>query len=201
MVITRLTQGKKNKNRANIYLDGQYSFSISLDNLVSFSLKTGDELTEEKLSEIKNVEGYLRAYDRALTFISYRKRSEKEVKDKLNSLEFEEDVVEKTIARLKKNSFIDDVDFTLSWIVDRNRLKPTSRKILFMELLANGIQKSIIENELAGISDEEELENAKKVAAKKRTSLKNDPEKIKKYLYSKGYSWDVAKEVAQNNDE
>ena len=63
------------------------------------------------------------------------------------------------------------------------------------------IQKSIIENELAGISDEEELENAKKVAAKKRTSLKNDPEKIKKYLYSKGYSWDVAKEVAQNNDE
>ncbi|OIP25013.1 hypothetical protein AUK11_01550 [bacterium CG2_30_37_16] len=201
MVITRLTQGKKNKNRANIYLDGQYSFSISLDNLVSFSLKTGDELTEEKLSEIKNVEGYLRAYDRALTFISYRKRSEKEVKDKLNSLEFEEDVVEKTIARLKKNSFIDDVDFTLSWIVDRNRLKPTSRKILFMELLAKGIQKSIIENELAGISDEEELENAKKVAAKKRTSLKNDPEKIKKYLYSKGYSWDVAKEVAQNNDE
>jgi len=201
MVITRLTQGKKNKNRANIYLDGQYSFSISLDNLVSFSLKTGDELTEEKLSEIKNVEGYLRAYDRALTFISYRKRSEKEVKDKLNSLEFEEDVVDKTIARLKKNSFIDDVDFTLSWIVDRNRLKPTSRKILFMELLAKGIQKSIIENELAGISDEEELENAKKVAAKKRTSLKNDPEKIKKYLYSKGYSWDVAKEVAQNNDE
>ena len=183
MVITKLTQGKKNKNRANVYLDGQYSFSISLDNLVSFSLKIGDTISEEKISEIKNVEGYLRAYDRALTFISYRKRSEKEVKDKLKSLEFEEDVVEKTMDRLKKNSFIDDVDFTLSWIINRNRLKPTSRKILFTELYQKGIEKSIIENELAGISNEEEVE------------------KIKKYLYSKGFSWDMIKKVVNDKEE
>ena len=49
--ITALKVQKRNKNRVNVYLDNEFAFGLS--RIVAGWLKTGQELSEEKILEIK----------------------------------------------------------------------------------------------------------------------------------------------------
>ena len=48
--ITALTAQKRNPNRVNIYIDGEYAFSLA--RIVAAWLRVGQELDEEKLKKL-----------------------------------------------------------------------------------------------------------------------------------------------------
>lgn len=82
--ITDIRQGVKNPNRANIFVNGKYEFSLDISQVVDFKLKVGLEISEEDLAKYKRASEFGKLYQRALEWVLVRPRSVKETKDYLN---------------------------------------------------------------------------------------------------------------------
>src|SRR3989344_6604171 len=84
-------------------------------------------------------------YNKALKFLSYRPRSEKEIRDKLKKKKASEETINKIILRLKENNFINDEEFVRWWIEQRTNFKPRSLRLIKMELKQKGVSNDLIE--------------------------------------------------------
>ena len=75
--ITALEAQKKNRHRVNVYLDGRFAFG--LQEALAFPLKVGQTLSPEEMKQLQERDEAEVAYERALTFLSYRPRSRAEI--------------------------------------------------------------------------------------------------------------------------
>ena len=62
----------------NIYLDGEFAFGLA--RITAAWLKVGQELGDEKIDKLQAEDARERAYQQALLFLSYRARSEEEIR-------------------------------------------------------------------------------------------------------------------------
>ena len=54
-IITKISVGVRRKDRANIYLDGKFVLSLSLDEVVKRGLAKGEEFDESSLGNLASV--------------------------------------------------------------------------------------------------------------------------------------------------
>ena len=194
--ITALKVQKKNPNRINVYLDGTFAFGLS--RIVAAWLNIGQELSEQKITELQAQDTYEVAYQKAVNFISYRTRTTQEVQRKLKGLEFESAVIDDVIERLKKNHFLGDAGYAQRWVENRVDLKPRSHRMMAMELRQKGIGDEDIDRALEHAPEDEELAYE---ALKRRIHryLRMDFQTYKKkagaYLGRKGFSYGVIPSV------
>ena len=87
LLITNLKQGVKNPNRVNVLVDGKYSFSLDVAQVVDFGVKIGRVLSETELEEMKRASEFGKAYQRALEWVLVRPRSIGELEDYLRRRE------------------------------------------------------------------------------------------------------------------
>lgn len=83
MFITNLKPGVKNPNRVNVFVDGEFSFSLDVAQVVDMKLKVGKEISAEDLVEYKKASELGKLYQRALEWVLVRPRSGREVRDYL----------------------------------------------------------------------------------------------------------------------
>jgi regulatory protein len=161
------------------------------------------------------MDNYQKLLNSSYRFLSYRPRSEKEVRDYLKEkiksqitnpksqdsiLENESrETIEKVIAKLKDYKFIDDEAFTKWFIEQRTKIKPRSSKFIEYELKRKGISEDIIE-EVHGkwFMVHSDLDIALELAKKRLPRLENEEpqkkyEKMVRFLASKGFSYDIIK--------
>jgi len=140
-------------------------------------------------------------YNKALKFLSYRPRSEKEIRDKLLGKKASEEIINKIISRLKKNNFLNDEEFVKWWIEQRTRFKPRSVRLIKIELKQKGIGQELIDETIDHLPlTIDDLESAKKLIEKRLPRYKNLSweekfQKIARLLSSKGFSYDIIKEI------
>src|SRR4051812_9407807 len=89
-------------------------------------------------------------YARAVKNLARRPRSEKEVRDNLLKKKGTPEVIEKVIAKLKEQRFLNDEEFATWWIEQRTRITPRSMRLIRMELIQKGIDKETIESAVSG---------------------------------------------------
>ncbi len=199
--ITDIAQQKNRADRYSISVDGKYAFPMSANGLLASGLYMGQELTEAELEEVKTYSEQSKAYDQALNFISLRKRSRREVADYLKRKTYEAQTIDRTLLRLTELKFIDDSDFAQSWVRDRQQLKPRSKRVLEQELRQKGIDREIVEQVLADLSDEEELATIRQLASKKLTQAKyQDQQKLINYLVGQGFTYSLVKRALTEED-
>ena len=197
--ITGMQQGVRNPERVNVFVNGEFAFSLSVAQVVDLHLKTGMVLTKAQLAEFKVASELGKLYQRALEWVLARPRSERETYDYLSRKVYEKkldkDCVSGILEKLKKRRYVDDTGFA-SWYVE-NRLvkKGISKKRLKLELMKKGVSTEIIEAVLGGRDDKEEI---LKMIAKKRG--KYTDEKLVAYLCRQGFSYDLARELVQEED-
>lgn len=121
--------------------------------------------------------------DKALNYLSFRPRTEKEIRDYLGL-----DCTEEIIAKLKKLNFINDVDFAQWYTESRSRSRPRSKKLLQLELKRKGIV-----SDLSNLSDVE----LATVALSKKKNLKSRDQAIR-FLASRGFSWGTIEQAIKN---
>ncbi|MCL6096231.1 MAG: regulatory protein RecX [Patescibacteria group bacterium] len=138
--------------------------------------------------------------NRALRFLSFRPRSEKEIIDYLKKKQADSITSQKVISKLKENKFLNDEEFARWWAEQRTLVKPRAWRVIKMELKQKGISKEIIE-ELEKSSEfklRNDLEMAINLAQKRLPRHKNLPrqdvyQKLGRYLASKGFDWGTVK--------
>jgi regulatory protein len=189
--ITAITAQKKNPNRVNIYLDGEFAFALA--RITAAWLKIGDILSDEKIASLQAEDSKERALQQALLFLSYRVRSEKEIRQNLLKHEYSEDVIEITLQRLRDTGLANDNDFARAWVENRNTFRPRSRRALTMELRQKGLDEETVKS---AVSDVDESALAYDTARKRASRFQGLEwsefrKKLSEYLARRGFPYSV----------
>lgn len=205
--ITQIVVQERRKNRCSVFLDDEFAFGLDQDIVLKFGLKKGDILNEQQIEEILLLEERKSAKDRALNFLSYRDRSEKEIKTKLRDVGYEENIIDWVIGELKRLKFIDDVRFAHSYAQIQMITRPMGEYFLKRELQQKGIDAELIEQTIEKIyKEKDQLSVAFDLAQQRKKRYRNiDEVKAKKrvsdFLLRRGFSWDVVSQVLEQWDD
>lgn len=197
-IITGIEIQRKHRSRVNVYIDNRFAFSLSNIVAEGASLKSGTHLSDDEIEQLLNRDQFQKALDAALRFLSYRPRSEKEVRDKLLKKGFSEPFIDKVLARLAELGIIDDAAFARFWVQNRDTYSPRSHRALKFELRSKGVERHIVDEALEETVDVETSATA--AARKKLKSVRNLDynrfrEKLGAYLARRGYDYETIKSV------
>lgn len=133
----------------------------------------------------------------AYRLLSYRGRSEKELRRKFSEKGIDDETAVAIIDRLKANGFIDDIKLASSLTRYAGEHKHMSVSGTRKLLNDRGISRELAE---AAVKEIDDTENAKKLVAKKLRHMAGySPETITKKLYGilsrKGYSYETIKKT------
>lgn len=138
-----------------------------------------------------------RAKTAAMRYLSYRDRSEFEVRERLSQKEFAKDIIQETIGWLKTLNYLNDERFALSWSRSRVSAKKFGEYRLRRELSAKGLAPETIEQTLRVVyAESNEWDLAQACAQKKLSHLKGiDPKsqsrRLAQFLQRKGFTSDT----------
>lgn len=199
-VITKVEVQKRNKNRANIYLDGEFAFSCSLELAVTYKLNAKKVVEIEKLKEVIAEDNYLKCKNAALKIIEKTYKTEKEIFDKLILKGYDEKTISKALNFLKSYNFLNDDAYIDMYIKDK--IKVQGKNKIKYSLLRKGIDEHRLEEKLNKIDSETEIKAALSLGEKKyRLLIKSEKDKKKisrkvwEYLMRNGYDSSIINEV------
>ncbi len=92
--------------------------------------------------------------DAAYRYLSYRPRSEGEVRERLLRRGFGNEQVDKAIAKLKEEKLIDDSAFAQFWKDNRLSFRIKSKRLIAKELRDKRVAPDIVDETTKGIDDE-----------------------------------------------
>lgn len=201
-VITKV-QAQKAKNRFNIFVNGHYSFAVDDTILVTERLFKGKELTEPEIEELRKKGEASKAYQSALNYLSFKMRSEKEIRDYLQQKDYED--IDPVIEKLKEHKFINDLEYGKSFVRTTYQLRNDGPKKIERKLVQKGLTNEEIMTGLEEYSLEQQKENAIKASEKtlKRQRNKSNREiqqKVREQLMLNGFENDVINDVLNEMD-
>jgi regulatory protein len=206
--ITKIEPQKKNPKKRSVFLDERFAFGLDEEVVYKYGLKTGKELEQKEIDQIIEAETKKEAKDAALKFLSYRMRSERELRDKLKKKEFAQNLIDEVVKDLKRVNLIDDYEFASAFVRDRISNNPRGKILLKQELWKKGIKKEIIEKALKEYfkDENEELILAKELLRKRKKRYESLDENVAKrrlmsFLLRRGFSYDIVKQVLRIEEE
>ena len=107
-----------------------------------------------------------RVVDAALRFLSYRPRSEAEVRNRLTK-RFSPHQVDRAIGHLRERGLLDDAAFARFWKESRERSRPRGASALRWELRRHGVPREVIEETVVGLDEESGAYRAAAAMARK----------------------------------
>lgn len=133
--------------------------------------------------------------DKALELLSFRARSESELKGRLRRAGHTPDATAAVLRRCRELGYLDDRSFALALVRDRLRLKPKGRRALRSELYRKGVDRDLAETAIdegfaeAGV-DEAGL--ARRLAGKRMKALRRFEREVARrrltsYLARRGF--------------
>lgn len=141
------------------------------------------------------IEEFDREKTKVMKYIMYKKRTEKEVKNKFENT-IQNDLLCDIIAYVKDAGYLNDVEYIDKAVQEFMSLKNLSIKEIEYKLLSKGINRNEIEDyfyENKEKLEEYEIKSVSNLVQKKQKTM--DKEDIKMYLIKKGYKQQNIKEV------
>ena len=136
--------------------------------------------------------------DSAYYYLSYRPRSEGEIRQWLRKRGFSNEVAEKAIAKLREQNLSNDVAFAQFWKDNRLSFRPKSKRVIKRELRDKKIDAEIIEQVTKDIDDEEIAYRlgASRLPALAHLDYPDFYRRLSSYLAYRGFSYEVIKHTA-----
>jgi regulatory protein len=199
MKITSIKQQIKNPERVSIFVDSKYEFSLSLDELVKYKLKNGDEFSAADVKKFKKISADGKLRGRALEWLMNRPHSEREFRDYLYRKKVEPEQIESLVSEFTEKGYLDNTKFAV-WFTELQARRSKSDRAIRAELFKKGIGREVADETLAEAAGEE-AQRLKAIVEKKRklSRYQNDSQKLAKYLTSQGFSWELVKEELKLN--
>ena len=196
--ITQITIQTKNKDRCNLFIDGEFYAGISVEAVMKFRLKVGQEVNSDTLKALIEDNERAEALAKALKYLSNRLKTKREVKDYLLKKGYSENVVWYCIDKLKDYGYIDDKEYSKRYIESVS--KKQGNRLSEYKLMMKGVKKEDISLALECV-DVDYNENAKQVALKHIKNKEITSENLAKtyrYLISKGFTYEQASFAVQS---
>ena len=176
MLITDVTLQKKNSQRVNLYLDGEFAFALSLNVAADEKLKKGKEISPAELLELKERATAADAKKKAYDYLGRRAHSKAELLQKLRRSEKTRDGAKAALAELESFGYLDDSQYA-EMMAKHLSAKGYGEKKIRYELKAKGVEDEIVEQIVADIP-ENTYEKIQKILEKKYPQgISNEKEK------------------------
>ena len=135
----------------------------------------------------------------AYRFLSYRPRSEAEMKDRLHRRGFEDSKIEIIINKLKEQNLLDDTAFAQFWKENRDTFRPRSQRLTRLELKKKGVADEIIKEVT---DDSNDMQSAYQAALHKAQHLPNQDYEVFRrrlgdYLKRRGFGYTVINQTVK----
>ena len=196
--ITTLKAQKRNPNRINVYLNGEFAFG--LNRLVAAWLKVGQVLSDNKVEALRKQDSEETAIEKALRFLGPRQRSQAEVEERLVKYGYDAATITSVSIRLKEDHLLSDDDFAAMWVENRSTFRPRSHRMLQLELKHKGVEESVVLKALDQAKDDETLAY---MAAKKYASRLSNLDwqifrrRLGAFLGRRGFSYGTVQPVVK----
>jgi len=162
LAVVAAIEAQKRGKRVNVIVDGAVWTSAHRDVVYECSLRKGDPANPELLDRLQEGDERHRAYEGALLLLSYRPRTEGELRQRLRQKGVRDSVSAETIERLRRAGLIDDATFAASWVQNRGSGRAGKGKpLLAAELRAKGVASDLA---AAAVSEADESVTALEVA-------------------------------------
>lgn len=193
--ITAIVVQKKHPNRVNIHLDGEFAFGLA--RITAAWLRIGQELDEKKIEQLQAEDARERALQQSLLFLSYRARSETEIRQNLRKHEIPETVIDETLERLRRDGLANDGQFASAWVENRSTFRPRSRRMMALELRQKGLDDESMKSALDAVDDEALAYEAARKRAPRLKGLEWNEfrKKLSDFLARRGFSYSVVAPV------
>ncbi|MBO0477338.1 recombination regulator RecX [Vagococcus sp. DIV0080] len=194
---------KLKNNQYTLTTESGKRISVSEDTLVRYRLLKGEEITSEALETIEKEAELDIGYQQALSYLNYQLRSEKEIKDHLKKKEISSEGIRYVINKLKEINLLDDLVFAESYVRTVMKTQDKGPQQIKQSLIKKGISEEHIEKSLEQFFFDDQEEAATKLAIKalrkyQAKSHKEQLQKVRQHLFTKGYSSDVINLVMSN---
>lgn len=228
--VTAIKPAVKNPNRANIFVNDDYEFSLDLAQVVDFKLKVGQVLTPEKITEYKHASEFGKLYQRTLEWVLMRPRSVKETRDHLNNRRKKREVENRQAVRNRERSKEDrekyhlrtkelplfsaaDVDAVIAKLTEKGYLNDynfakyylenkNARKGTSLKKLRLELMKKGIEQDIIEELCSKNFRSDEEEIQKiiAKKRAKYDNEKLIQYLARQGFDFELAKQAVFGTD-
>jgi regulatory protein len=187
--ITALSVQRRNPQRVNLYLDGEFAFGLA--RIVAAWLEVGQVLSDEKIAQLQTEDTQEVAYLRALNLLSYRPRSTAEIRQNLRRHGADEACMQQVIERLERSGLVNDTEFARLWVENRSEFRPRSQRALSYELRQRGVAAQDIEEALQPLDNQELACQAALKQARKLKDLEwqDFRKKMYAFLARRGFSY------------
>ena len=197
--ITSLKAGKSRQKRVNLFLDGKYAFSLEAELAVQEGLRVGQELSVERLEELKGSDSLQRCLNAANHLLGYRPRSESELLERLQKRGFKRDIIEAVLSKLKECGLVDDSAFARFWQDNRSTFSPRSKWLTGRELRRKGVDSDIIIKVTGEVDDAESAYHAAQSRVQRLPCI--DYQLLRRrlggFLRRRGFSYEVISHVIE----
>ena len=188
------------KTRYKVYVDGQFAFVLYKGELSRYHIAEDSELEEKTYQSIRKEIILKRAKLRAMHLLNDMGRTESQLRTKLLRNDYPLDIVEEAIAYVKSFGYINDAEYTRSFI--ENRKEKKSKKEIYAALCQKGLPKDLIETALEECyADDDSIAAIEAIVRKKKFDPKStdykEMQKMMGYLVRKGFRYDDIRQVIQ----
>lgn len=192
----KISKIEKKKRLYLLELDGRDKLYVTEDTIVRFMLSKDKDISAEELSQIKEFSQFSYGKNLALYHLSFKQRTEKEVRDYLIKHDIDSQIIGKVIANLKDDKWLDDQKLAQQYIEQNLHNGDKGPYVLKQKLLQKGIAGSIIDQALEDCDFSPLCQKVAQKVAKKyqdRLPSKALENKIIQSLSNKGFSFQEAK--------
>lgn len=199
--ITALTPSARRRGRMRVYVDGRFLASVDELTLAMHGLKVGLIIGHEAIAALERDVVVNGLVDRTLRFLSFRPRSEAELRAYLRRLEATPDQVEATVSELRRQGLVDDEAFARFWRDARDRAAPRGERLLRAELRSKGVQSDVVDEVLP--DDDEQAVLARRAADGRLRQFERLPWpefrlRLLGFLQRRGFDYDVANRTVRD---
>jgi regulatory protein len=195
--ITSLEIQKKNKDRANVFVDDEFFCGLTLDDVVKFKLHAGLVLSESELADLRASAAANDLFNKALVYLLKSPKTSKQIRDYLYKKDASREEVTAILARLESLGYLNDADYATRFTEAKSQ--KSGVRVIRQKLLAKGISRETAEEVTAEIGDQSEL--AQTLAEKymrNKTRTQKERASLNRFLLSKGFDYEtVARAVRE----
>lgn len=182
-----------------MYLDDKPALTLEAEVVIGEGLQVGQELATDRVEELVKASNFQHCLNVAMHFLSYRPRSEFELRKRLKRRGFDSDSVEPVLSKLREQGLVNDVEFARFWQDNRQTFSPRSAALTRLELRRKGVADEIISEVVGTASDEDSAYQAALGKARRLPLLDYETfrRRLGDYLRRRGFSYGVVSDTVE----
>jgi len=184
-----------------LYLDGEFAVNIDTVTYAESGLRTGSEITDERLHELIGASDARRAQEKALYLLEYRAYSQKEQAERVGRVASRE-AAERAARRLAEIGLINDAEYARTLAEELFGRKGYSASRVLFELGRKGIDRELAEQVVAETAPDP-AERIRQLLEQKYSRTLNDEKGRRRTvaaLQRLGYRWDDIRKALSGYD-